>query len=300
MHHESAIARLPVFSIVCDDLTQGMMIVDMVKYRGRINAQKGKHLVYVEFVESAPWNRAELFDPPRYRGVGSILVRAAVTLSEESEFQGRIGLHSLRQANGFYANTCGMTDLGADPDQQGLHYFEMTPEQSQASSRKEVEMKNEISKEWCMLMAQYEGDDEIGAGQFAFDPVFDGEPLPAEARAEENPNVAFGRFVNLMRRQREMSLEQLAENADVDMADLVKIESDPHHKPELRTTYQLANYFKVSRSGLMQVAGLAGAKDSRLFDEGVRFAARSESTAELTPQEVAALEAFVTVLSERT
>ena len=28
----------PGFSIVCDDLTQGMMIVDMVKYRSRINA----------------------------------------------------------------------------------------------------------------------------------------------------------------------------------------------------------------------------------------------------------------------
>ena len=91
----------PGFSIVCDDMTQGMMIVDMVKYRGRINAQNGQHLVYVEFVESAPWNRAELLDPPRYRGVGSILVRAAVTLSEEAKFQGRIGLHSLPQANGF-------------------------------------------------------------------------------------------------------------------------------------------------------------------------------------------------------
>ena len=122
----------PGFSIGCDNLTQGMMIVDMVKYRSRINAQKGKHLVYVEFVESAPWNRAGLFNPPRYRGVGSILVRAAVTLSKESEFQGIIGLHSLPQANGFYANTCGMTDLGADPDQQGLHYFEMTPDQAQA------------------------------------------------------------------------------------------------------------------------------------------------------------------------
>ena len=102
----------PGFSIVCDGLTQGMMIVDTVKHRGRLDGQRGQHLVYVEFVENAPWNRAELFDPPRYRGVGSILIRAAVALSEELEFHGRIGLHSLPQANGFYANTCGMTDLG--------------------------------------------------------------------------------------------------------------------------------------------------------------------------------------------
>ena len=122
----------PGFSIVCDGLTQGMMIVDTVKHRGRLDGQKGQHLVYVEFVENAPWNRAELFDPPRYRGVGSILIRAAVALSEELEFHGRIGLHSLPQANDFYANTCGMTDLGADPDHEELRYFEMSPENAQA------------------------------------------------------------------------------------------------------------------------------------------------------------------------
>ena len=160
-------------------------------------------------------------------------------------------------------------------------------------------MKIDISKEWCMRMAQFEGDAEIGAGRLAIDPVFDGQRVPAEVSEEEGPNVAFGRFVNLMRRQRRMSLEQLADDADVDMADLVEIESDPHHRPELRTAYQLANYFKVSRAGLMQVAGLAAPKDARLFDEGVRFAARSGPIAELTPEEGTALESFVAVLSEQ-
>ena len=92
-------------------------------------------------------------------------------------------------------------------------------------------------------------------------------------------------------------MEQLADDANVDMADLVEIERDPHHRPELRTAYQLANYFDVSRVGLMQVAGLAATKDAKLFNEGVRFAARSEPTAALTPEEGAALEAFVAVLS---
>ena len=95
----------PGFSIVCDGLTQGMMIVDAVKHQGRLEGQRGQRLVYVEFVENASWNRPELFNPQRYRGVGSILIRATVTLSGELEFHGRIGLHSLPQANGFYANT---------------------------------------------------------------------------------------------------------------------------------------------------------------------------------------------------
>ena len=171
-------------------------------------------------------------------------------------------------------------------------------------------MKLEIEKEWCIRMAQLEGDAEIGAGRLAIDPVFDGEAVPTGAGDEAGPNVwheaheigyalAFGRFVRLMRRQRGLTLEKLANDADVDMAVLVEIENDPHHKPELRTAYQLANYFKVPQSGLMQVAGLTAPKDTRLFNEAVRFAARSEPTAKLTPEESAALEAFVAVLDEQ-
>jgi hypothetical protein len=122
----------PGFSILCGGVTQGMMIVDTATKRCRIDGQKGQHLVYVEFVEAAPWNRPELFNPPRYRGIGSVLLRAAIALSQQEEFKGRIGLHSLPQANSFYANTCGMTDLGIDPSYEGLRYFEMTPEQAGA------------------------------------------------------------------------------------------------------------------------------------------------------------------------
>lgn len=105
----------PGFSIVCGGVTQGMMLVDTTMKRCRLESQKGKNLVYVSFVETAPWNRKELlFDPPRYRGIGAILIRASIELSREQGFKGRMGLHSLPQANSFYANFCGMTDLGAD------------------------------------------------------------------------------------------------------------------------------------------------------------------------------------------
>ena len=160
-------------------------------------------------------------------------------------------------------------------------------------------MKMKISEGWCMRMAQLEGDAEIGAGRLAVDPVFDGEAASAAVSDDVGPNIAFGRFISLMRRQRGLSLEKLADDADVDMTDLVEIESDPHHKPELRTAYQLANYFNVPRSGLLQMAGLTAPKDARLFDEAVRFAARSEPMTALTPEEGAALESFIAVLSEQ-
>lgn len=159
-------------------------------------------------------------------------------------------------------------------------------------------MRIDITKEWCLRMAGIEADAEIGAGWNAFDPVFDGGVVAANETTEET-TIAFGRFVRLMRRDRGLTLERLADDADVDISELVEIEDDARHKPELRTVYQLANYFKVPRANLMQVAGLTAPKDSRLVDEAVRFAARSEPLTELTPEERAALEAFVAVLSEK-
>lgn len=120
------------FAIVCDGMTQAMMITELTK-RARLKGQENDHLVYVDFVEAAPWNRREILgEPPRYSGCGSILIRAAIEYSKREGFKGRIGLHSLPQANDFYANKVGMADMGQDPDYQNLRYFEMTPEQAEA------------------------------------------------------------------------------------------------------------------------------------------------------------------------
>lgn len=159
-------------------------------------------------------------------------------------------------------------------------------------------MRIEFTKDWCMRMAHLEADSAIGAGRYALDLTFEQEPLQETVVADE-PNIAFGRFVRLMRRQRGLTLEKLAEDADVEVTDLVVIEDDTRHKPEPRTVYQLANYFHVPRVNLMQVAGLTALKDSRLSNEAIRFAARSDPIAQLTPEEQAALEAFVVVLSEQ-
>jgi transcriptional regulator with XRE-family HTH domain len=148
-----------------------------------------------------------------------------------------------------------------------------------------------------MRMAQLEADTEIGAGALAIDPVFDGKSLPAET--PEDAPVAFSRFVQLARRNRGLTVEKLAENADVEVAELVSIEENGQFKPEVRTVYQLANYFGIERTNLLQVAGLTKPRDGHLTDEAFRFAARSESVAALTAEERVALEAFVSVLNDK-
>jgi hypothetical protein len=122
----------PSFCVMCQGMTQGMTILDTLR-GSRIESKKGKDLIYIEYLENAPWNRPHLpGDQPRFAGVGSLLFRAAIELSREEGFKGRLGLHSLPQSNNWYSRVCGMTDLGVDADHQNLRYFEMTSEQADA------------------------------------------------------------------------------------------------------------------------------------------------------------------------
>jgi HTH-type transcriptional regulator, competence development regulator len=158
-------------------------------------------------------------------------------------------------------------------------------------------MKFERSKEWWLNRARREGDAAISAGLLAFDPA--PEDRRAAAGSDET-RIAFGKFVNLMRRRRGFSMEKLAEEADLDASELLVIEESANYVPDPRTVYRLAQAFDVPQPRLMQLAGLAtAANDVGFRQEAVRFAARSESVQKLTPEESSALEAFVAVLSQR-
>ncbi len=126
--------KYEICAVVCRQELQGLMLINNVA-SARLKDQFGKPLIYVEFLSTAPWNRPELKQPPRYRGVGSILIAAAIQASLDAEFKGRIGLHSLPKAEVFYEHKCGMTRLGFDSSHEGLLYFEMTPEQAAAFRR---------------------------------------------------------------------------------------------------------------------------------------------------------------------
>lgn len=109
------------FAVVAEGKTQGLMMVDRSK-TARIPVQQGKDLVYIAFLETAPWN---LGQQRLYRGVGTALLAAAIQCSLDDGFRGRIGLHSLPQSEDFYRK-CSMTEFDRDPDYEDLIYFEMS------------------------------------------------------------------------------------------------------------------------------------------------------------------------------
>ncbi len=155
-------------------------------------------------------------------------------------------------------------------------------------------MKIDKSKDWWLEMARLEGGSEVGAGLLALNP----EVKEAPARISSAIEIAFGRFIQMMRRKHGLSLETLASRTDIDLEELISIEENPAYKPEPRTIYQLSSIFKVSNKKLLELAGLVTTKDSDLRQEAVRFAARSENVEKLSQIEKAALESFITILSE--
>lgn len=121
------------FAITCQDLTQGLMLVDLSStIRARLPKQKGKDIVYIEYLEIAPWNwKDSRFAPPVYSLIGGHLMAAAIEISIQQDFKGRIGLHSLPQSVPFYERI-GMTNLGImDSKYPKLPYFEFSEENAQ-------------------------------------------------------------------------------------------------------------------------------------------------------------------------
>lgn len=111
------------------DQMQGLIMLSTIHQSSQLPGQNGKPVIYVEYLEVAPWNLVLFTENYRFAGVGSSLLEAAVLFSDQEGCSGRLALHSLPQAEGFYRQH--MTDLGAQPPPgETLIYFEMSTEQA--------------------------------------------------------------------------------------------------------------------------------------------------------------------------
>lgn len=147
------------------------------------------------------------------------------------------------------------------------------------------------SREWMQRMA--DAEDRCGAvlvGGLASDVGMLRTGMP------ETPRV-FGQLIEYARRSRGLTLEQLAAQADIDLAELVAIEREDDI-PTPRTVFNLARVLRMAPGKLMELSGLAEPRDQGLNQAALRFAARSEPSAKLSKAERHAFEEFVKVLVE--
>ena len=61
------------YGVVCEQKWQGVMLTKTEPYRARLASDRGKPLVYVDFLEVAPWNWtiSKIGRTAQYKGVGS-------------------------------------------------------------------------------------------------------------------------------------------------------------------------------------------------------------------------------------
>ena len=124
------------FAIEYGRVTQGLMIVDLSR-RCRASPDVGEGMVYVDYVEVAPWNRPSWTPHRQFKSIGSHFLGLAIDLSFRLGFSGRIGLHSLPQADSFYRQV-GLTDFELDTSYGDLRYFELTSRNAQTSPLREL------------------------------------------------------------------------------------------------------------------------------------------------------------------
>jgi DNA-binding XRE family transcriptional regulator len=173
-----------------------------------------------------------------------------------------------------------------------------------------------FSQEWLRRVAKEEEDVRFSVGGWTseleeqFGPELNGATIAIEGRAgqadlseilleEAEPkhvqsgNV-FGQFLNMARRERGLSVQQLAQTIGMNPYDLLLLEVGKE-LPELRIVSKVANVFNVPPRKLAQAAGLMIA-DRTTAQAALAFAA-SSSTKPLEPEQKEALHEFIRALA---
>jgi HTH-type transcriptional regulator, competence development regulator len=147
---------------------------------------------------------------------------------------------------------------------------------------------------WVRRMAELDDNSELTVGGLAHElGMFEGPAAPTPLAKS-----AFAKLIELRRRERHLTVEQLAARAEVGMAELVGIELGKVDAPELLTVAKLAAVLELPAQKLMQLSGTVMPKNARFAEAVVRFAARSEPVNQLSPEEHDALKEFVKFLAE--
>jgi transcriptional regulator with XRE-family HTH domain len=157
-------------------------------------------------------------------------------------------------------------------------------------------MKMNTDKNWLRRMAEKEADCFVSVGGL----IGSLEEREKASKGNVIPmKPAFVRFVQLARRDKRLSMEEFAERVDVDLAELMKIETEEHYKPALRTVHKIAEFLNVPEKKLLALAGLLKAKDPQFQTAALKFAARSAPVEKLSQQEHSDLEEIVKLLCEQ-
>jgi transcriptional regulator with XRE-family HTH domain len=124
--------------------------------------------------------------------------------------------------------------------------------------------------------------------------------MTAREPEQQEMREAFHRVVQMLRRSRGLTIDQLAEKTKIDREELFALERNPAYRPSPLTLHRLSEFFDVPDRKLAVLAGAIREVPDDLREHAARFAAQSDSFAKLTKEEQRLLDEFVGFLrSER-
>ncbi len=151
------------------------------------------------------------------------------------------------------------------------------------------QVNNGPNREWLARMAAIEDSSEsVAVGGMASE-------LGLAPPTELAPPEVFGKLIQFARRYRGLSIEGLAEAADVEVSEILSVEQDRETLPSPRTVGQLAQVLSLPAGPLTELAGLKEAR-SEVSVAALRFAASSDPSTNLTSAEREAFEEFLQIL----
>lgn len=160
-------------------------------------------------------------------------------------------------------------------------------------------MKLHFSREWLRNKISSDPDVEIEAYSALRAPPAD---VPEVVMGERNVvqlRLALGVLVRQLRLREHLSIAELARKAQISEDELRSVEHDPHYTAKPYLLYQLSEFFDVPLTKLSQMAGATHVVNRSLYNDAVRYAARSDDMDSLTDDERRDLDAFVALLQSR-
>jgi transcriptional regulator with XRE-family HTH domain len=162
-------------------------------------------------------------------------------------------------------------------------------------------MNFESMREWLARKLAHTDDAGVAAGGTSLESLRrDAEARTVTPGVLADAPTEIGKVVRYVREQRGWSRRDLADLADVDEIDIVRIETDKDYMAAPRTVVNLAEVCGFSTLRFQQLAKHLTIHESPAGDaELLRFAARSRNVGAVTPEELEAVRVLVAVLSEK-
>lgn len=160
-------------------------------------------------------------------------------------------------------------------------------------------MKLHFSRHWLRSKINSDPDVEVEACSALRAPPAEAPEVVMGERNVVQLRLALGVLVRQLRLREQLTVAELARKAQISEDELRNVEHDPHYTAKPYLLFQLSEFFDVPLTKLSQMAGATHAVNRSLYNDAVKYAARSDDLDSLTDEERRDLDAFVALLQSR-